>query len=96
MTDLGTLGGSTSGAAAINEHGEVVGESISRSGYRGFVWRHGVMTELDSLGRETGQASSVNDHGLAAGLVSTFPDGFRATVWPTRRTGSSRSVSYRR
>jgi probable HAF family extracellular repeat protein len=51
MTDLGTLGGTYSGAVAINPAGQVVGTaSTADEQYHAFVWQDGVMTDLGSLG----------------------------------------------
>ena len=50
MTDLGTLGGQESVAAAINDKGAVVGDSLtSTSAIHGFIDQHGRMVDLNSL-----------------------------------------------
>jgi probable HAF family extracellular repeat protein len=39
MRDLGTLGGAYSSAAAINDHGQIVGESLTADGaYHAALW----------------------------------------------------------
>ena len=55
MTDLGTLGGRDSGAAAINEHGQVIGQSLTAKPARthGFVWQDGEIADLGTLGGPT-------------------------------------------
>ena len=50
VTDLGTLGGSTSSAWAINESGEVVGESGVAGVSRAFLYTGGSMKNLGTLG----------------------------------------------
>ena len=45
--DLGTLGGQSSVAAALNDRGAVVGRAQTADGtWHGFVWRHGTMKDL--------------------------------------------------
>ncbi len=46
ITDLGTLGGPTSSANAINENGVVVGESATSSGGAYFLDQNGTMTNV--------------------------------------------------
>ena len=54
ITDLGTLGGKASyaSASAVNERGQVVGESATsaKSGYYPFFWQNGKMRAVGSLG----------------------------------------------
>jgi probable HAF family extracellular repeat protein len=50
VTDLGTLGGGSSEASAINSRGEVVGWSKTGAGQtHGFVYRAGGMVDLGTL-----------------------------------------------
>jgi probable HAF family extracellular repeat protein len=50
MTDLGTLGGASSEARALNDRGEVVGSAQNAAGQpRAFLWRDGQMTDLNTL-----------------------------------------------
>jgi probable HAF family extracellular repeat protein len=50
MIDLGTLGGASSSASAINNHGQIVGFSKNAGGdFHTFVWENGVMYDLDAL-----------------------------------------------
>jgi probable HAF family extracellular repeat protein len=70
MTDLGTLGGSLSAANAINDKGQVVGESTTASGEKhAFLWNHGVMKDLGVPG-ETSSAHGINSHGDIVGAIS--------------------------
>ncbi|MDA8154971.1 MAG: SMP-30/gluconolactonase/LRE family protein [Actinomycetota bacterium] len=47
MIDLGTLGGSLTGADAMNDLGQVAGQSTTATGeVHGFFWQNGVMTDL--------------------------------------------------
>jgi probable HAF family extracellular repeat protein len=88
MTNLGSLGTSTSGsgnssAVAINSSGVVAGSSTLYNaagdsfGQRAFVWRDGVMTNLGSLGAaKNGGGSStavaINNSGAVAGNSSLY------------------------
>ncbi len=70
MTDLGTLGGSSSVANAINDKGQVVGESTTASGEKhAFLWDNGLMKDLGVPG-ETSSAHGINSHGYIVGAIS--------------------------
>jgi probable HAF family extracellular repeat protein len=69
MTDLGTLGGSSSSAYAVNNRGQVVGVSETASGEQhAFLWQDGEMTDLGALAGE-GLATDINDHGQIVGAA---------------------------
>jgi probable HAF family extracellular repeat protein len=65
MHDLGTLGGATSVARAINDHGQVVGDSLVTGGWsrQAFLWENGVMKPLAGLTR----ADGINNRGQIIG-----------------------------
>lgn len=69
MTDLGTLGGSSSQARAINDSAEIVGWSISDSTLNGhaFLWKDGTMIDLGTLGGEGSSAADINNLGQVVG-----------------------------
>ena len=76
--DLGTLGGSSSHASAVNESGQVVGSSNTSktaSGYEpehAFSWTQGGgMVDLGTLGGISSAAVAVNDSGQVVGSSST-------------------------
>jgi probable HAF family extracellular repeat protein len=79
MRDLGTLGGSTSHAYAINDLGQMVGTSRTANEFpQAFVWSGGVMRNLNDLvppipGGFLWEARGINDRGQIAayGLVGT-------------------------
>jgi probable HAF family extracellular repeat protein len=86
MVDLGSLGGSYSGAMDINDHGVAVGWSRTDSGGEApFVWRDGVMTALRTLpGAELagGDANAINNHGMIVGHSNGATSGVvHATLW---------------
>ena len=71
MQDLGTLGGECATATAINDAGEVVGES-DLSGcsqvIHAFLWKKGVMTDLGTVEGDTcSGASAINSKGQIVG-----------------------------
>src|SRR6185503_8338083 len=63
LTDLGTLGGSTSGALAINEAGQVVGLASIAGDVENhaFVWEGGVMTDLGTFGGSYTTPVAINE-----------------------------------
>ena len=76
---LGTLGGNRSYAYAINDSGQVVGESTTSQGYfHGFLWENNVMKDLGVLGIGINEgreynlscARSINNSGQIVGWSS--------------------------
>jgi probable HAF family extracellular repeat protein len=75
ITDLGTFGGTSSWAEAVNSSGEVVGLSKRPDGGgRAFLYNQGRMTDLGTLGGKSSWARDINDAGQIVGS-STAPDG---------------------
>ncbi|MEM7200114.1 MAG: hypothetical protein AAF628_07605 [Planctomycetota bacterium] len=82
MTDLGTLGGPSSAAAAINDAGAVVGAADLATGARhAFCARGGAMTDLGTLGGATSGARGVNARGVVVGWSWTATGEVHACVW---------------
>lgn len=83
MRDLGTLGGPSGAANAINEAGEVVGLADTVTSIDAFLWRKGKMTDLGTLpGHCFSGASSINAKTQVT--ASSFPcDGSpaHAALW---------------
>jgi probable HAF family extracellular repeat protein len=68
MKDLGTLGGQSSDARAINASGQVTGESLTSGGSNdGFLYTGGVMTDLGTLGGTDTRGIALNDGGEVVG-----------------------------
>lgn len=67
-TRVGTLGGKETAAMAINDLGQVVGYSTTKSGdQHAFIWQDGVMRDLGTLGGRSSSALAINDLGQVVG-----------------------------
>ncbi len=72
---LGDLGGDSSCAVAINERGQIVGNSFTGRTYRAFVWdRQNGMRQLPSLGTRTNRAMAISDSGQIFGYTQSMRD----------------------
>jgi probable HAF family extracellular repeat protein len=70
ITDLGTLGGSSTAASAISASGRVVGIATLNPdvGSRPFLWQHGTIIDLSTQGAPTGFIpNAINAAGQIAG-----------------------------
>jgi probable HAF family extracellular repeat protein len=85
-TDLGTLpGGASSAAASINNGGLITGQSENGlidplTGFpegRGVIWRKGEIVDLGTLGGSQSNADAINDRGqVVGGALTAIPDPF--------------------
>ena len=86
VTDLGTLGGTASVARAINDRGQVVGESTINSGENhAFIWENRRMRDLGLFpGDLFAAASDINNRGqvVGAGAADFSP---HALLWENGR-----------
>lgn len=65
---LGTLGGATSSANALNDHGQIVGSSqIGDGNVHAFVYSGGAMQDLGTLGGFNSVATGINNRGQIVG-----------------------------
>ncbi|MGI4791114.1 MAG: DUF3466 family protein [Janthinobacterium lividum] len=77
ILDLGTLGGRYSTARALNDVGEVVGQSLT-SGIlperHAFWWHDGKMSDISPFSSKLSDALGINNRGQVVGLAE-LPDG---------------------
>lgn len=82
LTDLGTLGGSSSLAYGINNFGQVTGQSLSTGDgtTHAFLYSGGSMSDLGSLGGDESVGYGINNSGQVTGY-STSSNGIRAFLY---------------
>ena len=84
VTDLGTLGGTSSYANGINDSGQVVGISNIHSNMEthATLWSNGTVTDLGTLGGIGSAAFGINASGQIVGYAYTSGNGPpHATLW---------------
>jgi probable HAF family extracellular repeat protein len=84
MVDLGTFGGTCTIATGINDHGKVVGVSVTGDHIeRPFLWEHGSFQDLGgSFGGTMAGAEGLNDRGQTAGFATLPGDTiYHAALW---------------
>lgn len=83
VTDLGTLGGTSSSAADVNAAGWIVGHSALATGssMRAFLWRNGTMSDLGTLGGASSRAEAINASGQVVGTSQTNTGDPHATLF---------------
>lgn len=86
MRFLGTLGGNSSRADAINEKGQVVGDSYAPNGLsHAFLWENGIMRDLGTLGADASSASAIDGNGRVVGDTQVLEGPILAFVWENGR-----------
>jgi probable HAF family extracellular repeat protein len=85
MRDLGGFGGTCTLAAAINDSGQVVGNSnvTGDASQRAFLWEEGLFRDLGgSLGGFKTGANAINEKGETVGYAALFGETFtHAALW---------------
>jgi len=81
VTDLGTLGGATSSAFAVNNSGQVVGVADTATQSDAFLWQSGTMTDLGTLGGNASNAQNINNLGQVVGFSTNASSVSDAFLW---------------
>jgi probable HAF family extracellular repeat protein len=84
--EIATLGGAGSVPAAINDLGQVVGQSaIANGDEHAFLWQSGRMTDLGTLGGTMPQAMAINNAGQVIGVSTTARGATEGFLWQRGR-----------
>src|SRR5437667_428445 len=101
MIDIGTLGADYAVAYALNDSGQVVGNSAHLGGQdHAFLYSNGQMTDLGTLGGDTSNAYDINNLGVIAGYSYNSAGNFlgfiyqNGTMTPLGTLGGSWSIAY--
>ena len=84
MIDLGSFGGTNGFALAVNEHGQVIGQSDLPGDQltHAFLWDRGSLKDLGTLGGTFSSPSWINEEAEIVGLSSNEGDqAFLAFLW---------------
>lgn len=80
--ELATLGGAGSVPVAINNRGQVVGQSAVANGEEhAFLWQSGRMTDLGTLGGAMSQPIAIDDAGQVIGVSTTALGATEGFLW---------------
>ncbi|MCL5745253.1 MAG: PEP-CTERM sorting domain-containing protein [Acidobacteria bacterium] len=88
IVDLGDLGGMYGQARAINEQGQIVGESLLPGDgivQHGFSWQAGTLSDLGTLGGQNSRAVDINSNGTIAGWAQDASGFARPALWEGNR-----------
>ena len=81
LRHVGTLGGTNARPLAINDAGQVVGQSSIPGGlFHAFLWQKGVMRDLGTLGADQSFATAIEPGGRIAGYTEGV-DGTLAFIY---------------
>ena len=81
LRHVGTLGGTNARPLAINDAGQVVGQSSIPGGlFHAFLWQKGVMRDLGTLGADQSFATAIEPGGRIAGYTEGI-DGTLAFIY---------------
>jgi probable HAF family extracellular repeat protein len=79
---VGTLGGATSTARGVNDSGQIVGGSATRSGAtHAYLYDNGEMTDLGTLGGQSSEGLAVNASGTVVGRAQVSSGDTHAFSW---------------
>jgi probable HAF family extracellular repeat protein len=81
FVDLGTLGGESSYANAINDRGQISGGHQVAGGFHGAVWQRGRVTDLGAGPFDRGNTYGINESGWVIGWQFSPTQFERGILW---------------
>lgn len=85
MQEIGTFGGATSTAVAVNKNGVAVGYAdLADNSAHALAFREGILYDLGTLGGASSWAADINDHGQIVGTAQQADGTERAFIFEHR------------
>ena len=96
ITNLGSLGGSSATASAINNSGQIVGSSMitGDTAFHAFLYDSGIMKDINPVFAMGSDASAINNRGQVVGYTRAQGFGIQPTQGFFYQNGASTAIAF--